>query len=1049
MNKNPRTPVTAEELGEDTDLHADKEDLASLSIRRPILILVLNLLIALAGVAAITAVEVRELPDVDRPVVSVRGEFPGASPETMDSEVTSIVEGAVARVSGIKNIRSGSEENGFRVHIEFSPGIDLDTAASDVREAVNQVQRELPENVERLTVVKADQDANPIINIAITSDELSAEALTDVIEKDIVPSLISIPGVADVPLFGERERVLRVVLDPMRLASFGLSVTDVSNVLEQAPFDVPSGSFRSDDQELLVRADASVVTEQATRDIIVRGNTRIGDVAHVSFGPEDASSLVYLDDNAVIGLGIVRKAQSNTIDISNRVRTAIDQLNRRFDNLELQITEDSAIFIKGSVREVVISLFYSVLIVIATIWLFLGSLRATLVPSAAIPVALVGTVAAIWLMGFSINILTLLAIVLATGLVVDDAIVVLENIQRRRAQGLGPRAAAVLGTRQVIFAVMATTAVLISVFIPIAFLPSTAGRMFREFGLVLATAVAISSFIALTLVPAMAARLAKEPVRPGGLTGKLHWLGDHLAHAYANSLGHALKHPLITIVLAVGVALGAVFVYGLLEQELMPPEDRGIIYVDATGPDGVGLTYMQRQTRQMEAALQPLLESGEVTSLFTIVGRYDPNRGRVIAPLIPWEERQRGQQEIMEQLRAPLAEIPGATVRVSGPNSLDLRGAGGIEFALLGNDYEVIYGAAKAMANAMEERLPSVVEPDISYRPTQPQISLQIDRRRAADLGIPLTNISATLRAVVDGDEIVDLNVDDQAIPIMLEAASTEVNDPGDLINLHVSTENGQLLPLSTVVTLREESVAAELDRYAQRRAIGIDADLAPGYVLADAVEELRALAAEVLPNGVTLLFQGEAEALNETSREVAATYLIALAVVFLVLCAQFESIVSALIVMLIVPFGLAAAVYALFITNTSVNIFSQIGLVMMIGLMAKNGILLVEFADQLRDQGQNVYSAVTNAARVRLRPIAMTMLSTVLGGLPLILSSGPGAESRHAIGWVMFGGLGLAGLFTLYLTPVVYLVLGRFHSTRAAEGQKLAEELRVLTDRQ
>ncbi len=1048
MSKTPRAPISAADLGEDTDLHADKEDLASLSIRRPILVLVLNLLIALAGIAAITAVEVRELPDVDRPVVSVRGEFPGASPETMDSEVTSIVEGAVARVSGIKSIRSGSEENGFRVHIEFTPSVDLDTAASDVREAVNQVQRELPEEVERLTVVKADQDANPIINLAITSSELSAEALTDVIEKDIVPSLISIPGVADVPLFGERERVLRVVLDPMRLASLGLSVTDVSAVLEQAPFDVPSGSFRSDDQELLVRADASVVTEQAIRDIIVRGNTRIGDVAHVSFGPEDASSLVYLDNRPVIGLGVVRKAQSNTIDISNRVRTAVDELNQRFDNLELQITEDSATFIKGSVREVVVSLFYSVLIVVATIWLFLGSLRATLVPSAAIPVALVGTIAGIWLMGFSINILTLLAIVLATGLVVDDAIVVLENIQRRRAQGLGPRAAAVLGTRQVIFAVMATTAVLVSVFIPIAFLPSTAGRMFREFGLVLATAVAISSFIALTLVPAMAARLTEEPVRPGGLTGKLHWLGDHLAHAYSDSLRHALKHPLITIVLAVGVALGAVFIYGQLEQELMPPEDRGIIYIDATGPDGVGLTYMQRQTRQMEAAVEPLLDSGVVTSLYTIVGRYDPNRGRVIAPLIPWEERQLGQQEIMEQLREPLAEIPGATVRVSGPNSLDLRGSGGVEFALIGNDYAVIYQAAKAMAKAMEERLPSVVEPDISYRPTQAQISLQIDRRRAAELGIPLTNISATLRAVVDGDEIVDLNVEDQAIPIMLEASSTEINDPGDLINLHVSTDDGQLLPLSTVVTLHEESVAAELDRYAQRRAISIDADLAPGYVLADAVEDLRILADEILPSGVSLLFQGEAEALNETSREVAMTYLIALAVVFLVLCAQFESIVSALIVMLIVPFGLAAAVYALLITSTSINIFSQIGLVMMIGLMAKNGILLVEFADQLRDQGQSVYNAVTNAARVRLRPIAMTMLSTVLGGLPLILSSGPGAEARHAIGWVMFGGLGLAGLFTLYLTPVVYLELGRFHSTRAAEGKKLAEELKALTDR-
>ncbi|WP_237059095.1 efflux RND transporter permease subunit [Microbulbifer sediminum] len=1023
-----------------------RSDLASLAIRRPVLVLVLNLLIAIAGIAAFSAVEVRELPDVDVPVVSIRGEMPGASPETMDSEVTSIVEGAVARVSGIRNIQSSSEENNFRIHVEFNANVDLDTAAADVREAVNQAQRDLPEDVERLVVVKAADQPEPVINLAVTSDRLRDEALTYIIEKDIVPELISIPGVADVPISGQRQRVLRVVLDPLRLTSFGLSVSDVAAVLEQAPLDVPSGSFRSEDQQLLVRTDASAVTEQQVRDIVISGSTRIGDVAHVAFGPEDVQSLVYLNDRPVIGLGIVRQAQSNTIDISEQVRRVVGNLNQRFDNLEITVTEDRAVFIEGSVREVVTSLCYTVAIVLAAIWLFFGNIRTTLVPSTAIPIALVGTLAGIWLMGFSINILTLLAIVLATGLVVDDAIVVLENIQRHRAQGLGARAAAVLGTRQVIFAVLATTAVLVSVFIPISLLPSTAGRMFREFGLVLATAVALSSVVALTLVPVLTARIAgNRGEHP--LYHRLAGIGGRIANAYQRSLATCLRYARVSFGVALALAVGAGGLYLVLGKELLPSEDRGLIRVDATGPDGVGQNYIARQAEHIEDVVRPLVARGDATDIITLIGRYDPNRARVTLPLANWEERETSQQALAAEIAGPLAQIPGARIRVSSPNSLSLRGGGGgIEVALVGNDYGRIYQASREMARAIEDRLPHLSQPDISYRPTQPQLSIEIDRRRAADLGVPLQNIAVTLRAVVDGLDVVDLNVGDQAVPIMLEAANSTVSSPEDLVNLYVKSESGSLLPLSSMVSLREESVAAELDRHGQRRAIEIDMGLARGYPLASAVEELRALGSEILPDDVGILFLGEADTLEESSREVAMTYAIAALVVFLVLCAQFEGISSALIVMTTVPFGLAAAVYALFLTGTTVNIFSQIGLVMLIGLMAKNGILLVEFADQLRDRGHSVYDAITEAARVRLRPIAMTMLSTVLGGLPLILSSGPGAEARSAIGWVMFGGLGLAALFTLYLTPVVYLGLGRFHQPRSVEGSKLEEELQAAT---
>ncbi|MDD9982555.1 MAG: efflux RND transporter permease subunit, partial [Gammaproteobacteria bacterium] len=461
------------------------QGLPALAIRRPLLVLVLNLLIALAGLAALLGVEVRELPDIDRPVVTVRGNLPGATPETVDVEVTAIVEGAVARVAGVKEVRSSSEEDNFRIRVVFSPDTELDAAANDVREAVSRVERQLPEALEQLTVIKADADAYPVIRLSASSPTLTEEALTRIVEKDIVPALISVDGVATVNLFGDRERTLRVVVDPLRLTSFGLSVSDVAAVLRVAPFDLPAGSFRSEDQELLVRADATVVTAEQVRGLSIRDNVEIGDVAEVYFAAEDAQSYVREGGRRVLGLGIVRQAKSNTLDISDGVSRAVARLNRRFDDVEISTIADEATFIRGSVREVAITLSIAVAIVVATIWLFIGSLRATLIPSVAIPLALIGTVAAIWLAGFSINLLTLLALVLATGMIVDDSIVVLENIQRRRSMALGSRAAAVLGTRQVFFAVVATTLTLVSVFVPISFLPSTAGRLFREFGFVL------------------------------------------------------------------------------------------------------------------------------------------------------------------------------------------------------------------------------------------------------------------------------------------------------------------------------------------------------------------------------------------------------------------------------------------------------------------------------------------------------------------------------------------------------------------------------------
>ncbi|MCF4007878.1 efflux RND transporter permease subunit [Rheinheimera sp. UJ63] len=1016
-----------------------QNDLPSLSIRRPVLIVVLNLLIIIAGLAALNAIEVRELPDVDRPIVSVTAAYPGGSPETVDTEVTSKLEGAVARVSGVKSINASSEEGSARIRVEFRPGINLDDAANETREAVSRVQRELPNGVERLAIIKADNDAESVVSLAVSSKTLDLESLTERVETDLAPMFLSIPGVADVRLNGDRERVLRVLLDPLRLTSFNLSVTDVAAALRLAPFDVPAGSMKSTDQQLIVRADATSITAEQIADIIVSGNTRIGDVATVYFGPADAGSLVRLDGKPVIGLGVIRQARSNTIEISDEVLAMVKQLENRFPDLELQVTSDDAEFIRSSVKEVLTSLVLTILMVIATLWLFIGSGRATIVPALSIPVSLIGALAAIWLMGFSINILTLLALVLATGLIVDDAIVVTENIQRRRAMGLGARAAAVIGTREVFFAVVATTAVLVAVFVPIAFLPSTAGQLFREFGGVLAIAVIISSFVALSLVPALTARL---PIKSGGQSRLAAW-GHRILQGYQRSLHFALDKAWWVFLASVLAATAALSVVSVLDNELLPTEDRGSIRVFARGPDGVGLNFMDRQADKMEDILLPYVNGGDIDSIYTVVGQWDPNLTFITVPLKHWDERKRSQQEIINEIRGPLAAIPGAPARAFGSNSLNLRGqGGGLELALTGQSYSEIFAAAQAFANVIQQQIPELGMPRISYQPTQPQLRVNIDRRRAQELGVPLSDIATTLRVAINGDDLADLNVGDQAVPIILQAQTSKINDPSDLANLYVGSRDGGLVPLSSLASISEEGVAAELERQAQRRAIELDLELPPELPLQEAVAKLRALADQHLPDNIGLIFLGEAQTFEETAREVTMTYVLAFVIVLLVLAAQFESVNSAVVVMATVPFGIAAALFALFLTGTSINIYSQIGLVMLIGLLAKNAILLVEFADQLRDQGLEVRQAVERAASIRLRPITMTLLSTLLGALPLILSTGAGAEARNAIGWVVFGGLGIAVLFTLYLTPVLYLALARFAKPRADESKRLQTEL-------
>lgn len=1015
------------------------QGISDLSVRRPYLAAVMSLLIVLAGIAALWGIEVRELPDVDRPIVSVRANYPGASPTTVDAEVASLVEGAVARVAGVRSVRTSSEEGNFRMRVEFTPSRDLDSASNDVREAVARVENRLPSGVQDLFVVKSEQDANPVVDIAVWSDSRSIDDLTRLVEEAVATEFTALDGVAQVVLFGARERVLRVEVRPDRLAAFELSIGEVADVLRAAQFDVPVGSFGSGALEVLVRADATVSNPERIEDLVLRENVRLGDVATVFFGLATPSSVARLDGRMIISLGIVRQAQSNTVRISNQMADAVERLKLRFPDLGFQITNDDAVFIKGSIAEVIKTLALALGIVIAVMWVFFGRLTATLIPAVTIPIALIGSIAGIWLLGFSINLITLLAMVLATGLVVDDAIVVTENIQRRRQEGMGAKAAAVIGSGQVFFAVVATTVTLIAVFVPISFLPGEAGRLFTEFGVVLAVTVVISSFVALTMCPMLAS--LGDPLGKGG--GLFDGPGRWLSSAYAALVRPMIRAPLVTIVAASLVAGGALLVYDDLGEELVPPEDRGRISVWIQGPDGTSLDYTDRQVIQVEEILQPYVDAGLAEPLYSITGRYDLNRGAISMQLIPWAERSVTQGEIQAEIRGALAMIPGAQSRVRSGNSLGLRGSSGgsLSIALTGPNYPEIAAAADAFAQDLAQ-VAGLSGVRIQYQATQPQLSIGVDRARASDLRVPMSTLSATLRALVDEDEISELTINDQAVPVLLQSAAGAVRDPVDLMSLYVRSDLGDLVPLSQIVTLSEKGVAAELDRHAQRRAIELDASISPEVSLRDVIDDVRALSQETLPAGIGLIFLGEAASLDETSSALMVTYIIALLVVFLVLLAQFESLTSAVVVMLTVPFGVCAAIYAMLLTGTTINIYSQIGVLVLIGVMAKNGILLVEFANQLRDEGSTVLEAALEAAQARLRAISMTLICTVMSGLPLIFGSGPGAEAREAIGWVIVGGLGLAAVFTLFLTPAAYALVSGLTSSRASSGAALEKEL-------
>ncbi|MEZ5800626.1 MAG: efflux RND transporter permease subunit [Nitratireductor sp.] len=1023
----------------------------ALFIRRPVLSLVLNLLIVVAGLAGMYAAEIRELPDVDRPVITITTDFAGAAPETIDRELTAVVEGAVARVSGVSSISSSSSFGRSRVTVEFSDSTDLSEAASDIRDSLGRVSNNMPDGADDPRVVKADANADPVMRLAVTSSTISVQDMTILVEDEIVDRLSAVPGVADVNVYGDRNKVFRIDVDQARLAALGLTIANLRSALSNVAYDVPAGSLTARNNDIVVRATADVSSPEDFENLFIADKIQFRDVATVTLGADPGTTELRANAQTGIGMGIIRQARSNTLEISQGVRAAVEQIRTILpEGVDIRVTSDDATFISGAISEVVRSLLLAIGIVIVIIYLFLLDWRATLIPAATLPVALVGTFAAIYLMGFSVNILTLLALVLATGMVVDDAIVVLENIVRRRNQGLGIRAAAVIGTREVFFAVITTTATLAAVFVPLSFLPGQAGSLFREFGFVLAFSVLLSSIVALTLCPMLASRMIREyredeASRPNLLQS----LGRKTANGYHWLLSRALDNPLVVLVASALFATFAMSLLTSIPRELTPREDRAVALMRISAPQGVSLDYTTAQLRTLERLVTPLRESGEVRNMFAIAGTGgSANSAFMVLTLAPWEERSRSQNEIVSDINRLVSTVPGVRAFAIQPNSLGIRGAGnGLQFALVGNSYSELADSAGKLVDLMEQN-PRFGQVRLSYETTQPQLSVSINRERATDLGIDISGLAETLQAVLDGREVAQVFIRDRAYPVKIVSTTSPINDPTDLESIFLKTSDGRMVPISTIATLEEKAVAPSLSREQQLRAVSITAGLVPDFALGDAYDELVKLAEPVLLPGMRVIPLAEAATLDQSSRDILVTFAIAIIVVLLVLSAQFESFVSALIIMATVPLGLACAVVAMKFTGGTFNVYSQIGLVLLVGVMAKNGILIVEFANQLRNAGLSIREAIAESSRIRLRPVMMTMISTVLGALPLVFAFGAGAEAREALGWVIVGGLGLATIATLFLTPVAYLLLARFSEPAIKEEQRLHRELEHASSR-
>ncbi len=1027
--------------------------LSRASIRRPVFATVISLLLIVIGIAALLQLPVREYPDIDPPVVSVSTVYPGASAEVIDREVTEVIEEQVSGIQGIKRITSTSQDEVSSISIEFELGEDLDAAAAEVRDRLGRARRELPQEVEEPVVSKVSSDAQPVLWITLTSESRSPIELTRYAEQRLADPLSVVPGVARVLVGGARRQAMRIWLDVQTMAAMDVTVGDVVTALREENLELPAGRVESEQREFSVRAITRLQTPEEFRDLVIRDSGRyqvtLGDVARVEIGPESERSAVTVNQQVAVGLGVVRQSKSNTLAVADAVRERVEELRADLPpDVELEVAYNEAVFIRGSVFEVLKTMAITAALVVTVIFLALRSLHSTLVPAATIPVSLIASFLVLWLLGFSVNTLTLLALVLAIGLVVDDAIVVLENAYRRGEGGEPPLVAAARGTDQVAFAVIATTLVLIAVFVPLAFIPGDTGRLFTEFGLALAAAVSFSSLVALTL----GAMLSSKLVRGGAerSDNPIFRLSERalnsIAAGYQRALAPAIQRPLLVLAVAVGVSVVAWFALQALPRELAPTEDRGAVIIPVQAPEGASFDYTLAVVERIERLLARYQQGGPVEDVLSIVapGQEGPgavNEAFIIVRLAPWDVRELPQQALTGQLMPQLLSLPGARAFAVNPPSL---GQGGfdapVQVAIGGPDYETAAQWGVQLLAAAGQN-PFLVNTRLDYNQNRPQLQLRIDRRKAADLGIDARTIGEALQVLFGGQDVTDFIEQAEIYEVVVEAEPSDTQTPDDIRNVFLRTDDERLVPLRSVVSLREVGAPTELTRVDRSPSVTLSASLAPGIAYGDAIERLESLIATELPGEARITWLGQAENYQEASGSIYWVMGLALLIVYLVLAAQFESFLNPLVILLAVPMAFTGGLLALWLASDSFNIFAQVGLVLLIGLVAKNGILLVDFANQIRDTGRDVREAALEAGAVRLRPILMTSVATIFGALPLALATGPGAEGRTTIGIVVIGGMLLSTLLTLFVVPTLYAAVAPYTRPTGTISRQLAKQ--------
>ncbi len=1029
--------------------------LSEVSVKRPVFAAVLILLLIVFGLVSFQRLPLREYPDIDAPIVSIDTNYVGASASVVETRITQIIEDRISGVEGILNINSSSSDGRSRVTVEFDISRDIDAAANDIRDRISSALDNLPPESDPPEIQKADSDGDVIMWLNLASENLTTPELSDYAERNLTDRFAALSGVARVRVGGARNYAMRVWIDRRALAARNLTVGDIEGALRAENIETPAGSLESSSREFTMRINRAFRTPEQFADLVLAEGAdgymiRLGDVARVERGNEEDRSIFRGNGEPMVGLGIMKQSTANTVEVAAAARDLAARLNETLpDGIQIYQSYDSSVFIEASIREVYTTLAIAVGLVTIVIFLFLGSVRATLIPAITVPVSLIATFTVLYALGLSINLLTLLALVLAIGVVVDDAIVVLENIHRRiEEEDETPLVAAYRGSQQVGFAVVATTAVLIAVFVPITFMEGDIGQLFTEFALTIAAAVFFSSITALTLTPMLASKLLKpHDTQSKGPLSALPRFIDHvfskLSRAYGRLIDHTIHRPIVLAVVFLGLVAGSWALFTRLQSEYAPVEDRGSFFVRITGPEGASFAFMERYFDEIERRLLPYVGDGDIDRMLVRAPGFGSgfNSGVIVVNLKDWSER-RPSQEVINEVNAMLSDLPG--IRAFALMRQGLGGGNGkpVQFVIGGPSYEKLVEWRDTFVDAVEEADIGLVDIDWDYKETQPQYRININYQRASDLGVTVAEIGNTLQTML-GSRRVGTYIDDgEEYDVILEGLRSEQNTPNDVQNIYVrSSRTGQLIPLSNLVEISQFADSRTLNRYNRVRAITIEAGLEDNVPLGTALDDMVRIARDVLPDEATIDFKGQSLDLKTSGSSIMFVFAIGLLIVFLVLAAQFESWVHPAVIMLCVPVTVGGGLLGLWLTGQTLNIYTQIGLIMLIGLAAKNGILIVEFANQLRDEGEEFEAALKHAVRVRFRPIVMTGLTTAASALPLILSSGAGAETRMAIGIVILSGVIAAGFVTLLLVPGAYNLLARRTGSPGDVARKLEKE--------